>query len=117
MNMDAELVEIPIQSTKSIQDTLQYCDHGAICDQCDAVISTIRYKCTLCPDYDLCTQCFKQREDCENDLLTKSTLNNLSIHPWNHLFLKIYFRLPPMHKRPNTGIKLLYPFQSSPVGT
>lgn len=116
-NMQAFKVEIPLSSTLSIQDSLRFCDHGAICDHCDGVISSIRFKCTLCPDYDLCSKCFKQREDVESKLLTDPLSNNQAIHPWNHLFLKIYFRLPPPEKRPDISIKQLYPFQSSPLGS
>jgi len=48
---------------------------GVSCDGCQTKpITGIRYKCTVCPDYDLC-------EACE---LKKST-----IHDNNHMFLKI----------------------------
>lgn len=44
--------------------------HNAICDSCNSQIRGIRYKCTACPDYDLC-------ETCE----TKKT----TVHP-DHVF-------------------------------
>jgi len=45
--------------------------HPAICDNCNERIRGIRFKCTQCPDFDLCTKC-----------------NQLKIHP-EHLFQKV----------------------------
>jgi len=50
--------------------------HPAICDSCEASIRGIRYKCLVCPDYDLC-------EACEATNLEKQT------HDGNHVFAKI----------------------------
>jgi len=50
--------------------------HPAICDSCDQDICGIRYKCSVCPDYDLCSSC----ED-------RNMAN--SFHPPQHYFLKI----------------------------
>merc|ERR1712013_716408 len=30
---------------------------GVVCDQCDVSINGIRFKCTVCPNYDLCSTC------------------------------------------------------------
>jgi hypothetical protein len=32
--------------------------HNATCDLCDSRILGVRYKCTRCPDYDVCSSCF-----------------------------------------------------------
>lgn len=32
--------------------------HNATCDLCDSHILGVRYKCTRCPDYDVCASCF-----------------------------------------------------------
>merc|ERR1712137_1535251 len=31
--------------------------HNAICDNCDQIITGIRYKCLHCPDFDFCESC------------------------------------------------------------
>jgi hypothetical protein len=54
--------------------------HNAICDHCDKPIVGYRYKCTTCPNYDLCEACeAKPRE---------------GVHPVNHVFLKLDRLLP-----------------------
>jgi len=51
--------------------------HSAYCDNCQATIVGIRYKCANCVDYDLCDQC--EAGNSEGD-----------IHHLDHVFLKIY---------------------------
>ena len=48
---------------------------GVTCDGCEAPIMGPRWKCSFCPDYDLCSQCKKK-----------------GIHD-NHIFYKIPFRM------------------------
>merc|ERR1712137_609594 len=50
--------------------------HAAICDKCEKMISGIRYKCLICPDYDLCEAC-------------EATNLEEHIHDANHVFAKI----------------------------
>lgn len=48
--------------------------HSAACDMCSSRIRGVRYKCTVCPDYDVCESCFRVSED---------------VHP-THSFAKVY---------------------------
>jgi hypothetical protein len=75
-NLDLQiLVESKPEAPKVIQ-------HEATCDVCQQQIRGIRYKCSNCPDYDLC-------EACEALNLEKS------LHDPDHLFLKIYRPISP----------------------
>jgi hypothetical protein len=47
--------------------------NGILCDNCDGEVRGIRYKCSVCLDFDLCSKC--------------EALQN--VHPENHLMMKI----------------------------
>lgn len=51
--------------------------HPALCDNCNSRIYGVRYKCSVCPNYDLCSKCEAQ-----------NIANN--IHIASHCFLKMY---------------------------
>jgi len=55
------------------QDELPPVHEGVRCDGCSEGIVGIRYKCSTCPDYDLCQECEKKG----------------NIHDPSHVFLKI----------------------------
>ncbi|KAI9710687.1 MAG: hypothetical protein M1820_002520 [Bogoriella megaspora] len=40
--------------------------HAATCDSCDKTIFGVRHKCLNCPDYDLCSECFKGAQHFHN---------------------------------------------------
>ncbi|KIM74594.1 hypothetical protein PILCRDRAFT_828135 [Piloderma croceum F 1598] len=42
------------------------CEHMAYCDVCNSGIHTVRYKCTKCPNYDMCSECFGSRRGRHN---------------------------------------------------
>ena len=48
--------------------------HNAVCDGCKAAIVGVRYRCSMCPNYDLCDTC-----------MAKTPI----AHPAEHLFLRI----------------------------
>lgn len=43
--------------------------HNAICDGCDQPIFGLRYKCLVCPDYDLCEECETKALHSEHDMI------------------------------------------------
>jgi len=68
-------IEIEIDIPE-VQGSAEIVVHAAICDRCDSTIKGIRYKCLICPDYDLC-------ESCEALNLEKG------VHNASHVFAKI----------------------------
>lgn len=50
-------------------DSEQKCKplHSAFCDKCDKTITGVRYRCDECVDFDLCSECFPQRETTHPD--------------------------------------------------
>lgn len=53
---------------------------GVICDGCNFEIYGVRYKCLVCPDYDLCSSCEKKGEHVDHNMVTIRDPQNYS--PW-----------------------------------
>jgi peptidoglycan hydrolase-like protein with peptidoglycan-binding domain len=67
------------------RQSAQHVHEGITCDGCQqAPISGIRYKCKVCPDYDLCSSCEAK-----------------NIHPADHPLIK--FKVPRSHHRGQWG--------------
>ncbi|XP_046372018.1 sequestosome-1-like [Haliotis rufescens] len=41
---------------------------NVVCDGCEGAVRGIRYKCCVCPDYDLCSQCEAKKIHSEHDM-------------------------------------------------
>jgi Zinc finger, ZZ type./PB1 domain. len=72
---------------------------GVICDGCDASINGIRYKCTQCPDFDLCSCCEeKKQHPADHEMICIKTprarRHNAWIYPSRHCRSRPYGRFP-----------------------
>ena len=52
---------------------------GVVCDGCDGKIFGIRYKCTRCPDFDLCSSCEGKGLHQEHRKIKMTASNTVSI--------------------------------------
>ena len=65
--------------------------HAAYCDHCRNSIVGVRYRCSMCPDYDLCAQCYDScpaRQPGQAQFLSTGQAHQ-SVHDPSHLFLRI----------------------------
>lgn len=59
------------------------CHRNVRCDGCDvSPVIGVRYKCAVCPDFDVCSRCVERLEE-------SSRLGRDSFHPSNHHFIRI----------------------------
>jgi len=77
-------------------------DHSdVICDGCDGPVDGIRYKCTVCPNYDLCENCEKRALHSEHPMLRICSPTTLPMpgffRPLRKL-LKQNYNCTPAHK-------------------
>lgn len=62
---------------------------GVTCDGCDGPVAGTRYKCAVCPDYDLCSSCEGKGLHTEHDMIMfRTPLNHpfgwFPRGPWHH---------------------------------
>eukprot|EP00732_Lithocolla_globosa_P002342 Lithocolla_globosa_v1_NODE_1515_length_2519_cov_63.243101.p1 type:complete len:649 gc:universal NODE_1515_length_2519_cov_63.243101:460-2406(+) len=70
-----EQASYKVQDKEEVAKTEELDTHpNIVCDLCNKFVVGVRWKCGHCPDYDLCDNCEPQAD---------------SVHPKNHIFLKI----------------------------
>lgn len=62
-------------------------NHGVYCDICLQEIVGVRYKCSVCPRYHLCSSCMDSRDN--YDVSLSLLLSRSAAHPNDHYFLRI----------------------------
>ena len=53
---------------------------NVVCDGCNSEVYGVRYKCLVCPDYDLCSSCEKKGEHVDHNMM--SIRDPRSYNPW-----------------------------------
>lgn len=71
------------ESSSSGQDQSPPFHPGVICDGCNGPVYGIRFKCLMCPDYDLCSSCEGQGIHAGHSMVTIETPHAHS--PWGFL--------------------------------
>lgn len=54
--------------------------YGVVCDGCSSGIFGVRYKCLVCPDYDLCSSCERQGNHVDHNMV--AIKDPQSFNPW-----------------------------------
>jgi len=75
--------------------------HEAICDGCNSRIVGIRYKCVVCPDFDLCESC-----EAKNEHPAEHVLMKIKIPRSQSPFCRGAFRRGPHHPHHQGGCEL-----------
>ena len=57
------------------------CHNGVTCDGCNGPVCGVRYKCFVCPDYDLCEQCSAAGLHSEHNMIKITNPNGHFPHP------------------------------------
>ena len=75
---------------------------GVVCDSCDKYIFGVRFKCVVCPNYDLCMTCETKGMHKEHEML-RITTPRTAENNWFHGFNPFAFGHPPPPHHPPHG--------------
>lgn len=75
---------------------------GVVCDGCNKSIFGIRFKCVVCPDFDLCLTCETKGLHNDHEMLRITTPRSPG-HNWFHNFNPFAFQPPPNPPHPPNG--------------
>ena len=71
--MNLIILSFILDGTGSQQDEPNQVHPGVMCDGCESSICGPRYKCLVCPDYDLCKTCEGTGTHVEHDMMKITT--------------------------------------------
>ena len=60
---DDSYVEAFLSQTRDKDDTSKEIHEGVLCDECSDPVVGARWKCDVCPNYDLCEACYAEHGD------------------------------------------------------
>lgn len=75
---------------------------GVVCDGCNKSIFGIRFKCVVCPDFDLCLTCETKGLHNDHEMLRITTPRSPG-HNWFHNLNPFAFQPPPNPPHPPNG--------------
>ncbi|CAF1227894.1 unnamed protein product [Rotaria sordida] len=106
-NKDSNALKIFVTNNQSInqqESTInKECHNGVECDNCKGSIIGFRYKCVICPNYDLCEKCSSSGIHSEHNMIKISKPGNF-YHPYGSRcsYRRYRHMLPPSPFIPNT---------------
>lgn len=99
--MKGPVYKLNIKSSMVANDNPGEVHHGVRCDGCEGQVSGFRYKCTVCPNYDLCSKCERSGLHPGHNMIRISTPDNV----WPRHFFRRFCNKPKKCPRFDPGLQ------------